>query len=60
MGLRPKLTDPAVAAIGLTETQARERGLTVSVATLPLSYVPRALAAQTFKKDVAKLSCCAA
>lgn len=38
-------TDPQVATVGLTEAQARERGLAVKTTLLPLEYVPRALAA---------------
>jgi mercuric reductase len=43
---RVTFTDPAVASVGLTEAQARERGIDVAVSKLPLSYVPRALAAR--------------
>ncbi|MGC8916623.1 MAG: mercury(II) reductase [Thermoanaerobaculum sp.] len=39
-------TDPQVAAVGLTEAQARERGLEVTTATLPLDAVPKALTAR--------------
>ncbi len=39
-------TDPQLATVGLTEKQARERGIVVDVAKLPMSYVPRALAAR--------------
>jgi len=39
-------TDPALAAVGLTETQARERGIEVEVSKLPMSHVPRAIAAR--------------
>jgi mercury(II) reductase len=39
-------TDPQVASVGLTETQARGRGLKVKTSTLLLSYLPRALAAR--------------
>jgi len=38
-------TDPQVATAGLTEAQARARGLAVRIAVLPLDYVARALAA---------------
>ncbi len=38
-------TDPQVAAVGVTEEEARRSGVDVMVANLPLSYVPRALAA---------------
>jgi len=41
---RVTFTDPAIAAVGLTETEARVRGLEVRVSVLPLRYVPRALA----------------
>lgn len=41
---RVTFTDPGIAAVGLTEEQASTRGLTVRAATLPLAYVPRALA----------------
>lgn len=43
---RVTFTDPAVAAVGLTEAEARERGTQPLVATLPLEHVPRALAAR--------------
>lgn len=43
---RVTFTDPAVASVGLTEVQARERGIDVAVTTLPMSYVPRAIAAR--------------
>jgi mercuric reductase len=43
---RVTFTDPAVASVGLTEAQARERGRRVAATKLPLSYVPRALAAR--------------
>ena len=43
---RVTFTDPGVASVGLTEAQARERGIAVAVSKLPLSYVPRAIAAR--------------
>ncbi|MGH7547489.1 MAG: mercury(II) reductase [Gemmatimonadales bacterium] len=43
---RVTFTDPAVASVGLTEPEARERGLEPLVAHLPLEHVPRALAAR--------------
>lgn len=43
---RVTFTDPQIASAGLTETQAREQGYTVKVSTLPMEYVPRALAAR--------------
>ena len=43
---RVTFTDPAVASVGLTEAQARGRGMKTIVARLPLSQVPRALAAR--------------
>ena len=39
---RVTFTDPQVAAVGLTESQAREKGLTVRVLSTPLSGVPGA------------------
>ena len=39
-------TDPQAASVGLTEAEARQRGLTVRTSVLPLSAVPRALAAR--------------
>ncbi len=39
-------TDPQVAGVGLTEAIAREQGMEVKTAVLPLSYLPRALAAR--------------
>ncbi|WP_082374249.1 mercury(II) reductase [Ardenticatena maritima] len=43
----PKVTftDPQVASAGLTESQAREAGFAVKTSVLPLTHVPRALAA---------------
>ncbi len=43
---RITFTDPQIASAGLTEFQAREQGYTVKVSTLPMEYVPRALAAR--------------
>ena len=39
-------TDPQIATVGLTEAQARADGYAVKTTTLPLAYVPRALAAR--------------
>lgn len=39
-------TDPGVASVGLTETEAREAGHAVRASTLSLEHVPRALAAR--------------
>ena len=39
-------TDPQVASVGLTETEARNQGLEVRSSILPLDYVARALAAR--------------
>jgi mercuric reductase len=39
-------TDPQVASVGLTEAEARQRGLEVKTSIVPLEYVPRALAAR--------------
>jgi mercuric reductase len=41
---RVTFTDPQVAAVGLTEPEARDRGLAVEARLLPLEHVPRALA----------------
>lgn len=43
---RVTFTDPQVASVGLTEKEARARSLDVAASKLPLSYVPRALAAR--------------
>jgi len=43
---RVTFTDPAVASVGLTEEQAREQGFATMVSNLPMSYVPRAIAAR--------------
>ena len=43
---RVTFTDPAVASVGLTAPQARERGVAAIESKLPLSYVPRALVAR--------------
>ncbi len=43
---RVTFTDPQVASAGLTEAQARQEGYDVAVSTLPMEYVPRALAAR--------------
>ncbi len=39
-------TDPQVASVGLTEREARKRGLDVRVSVLPLAHLPRAMAAR--------------
>ena len=39
-------TDPQVAGVGLDERQAREKGIEVEAATLPLDNIPRSLAAR--------------
>jgi pyruvate/2-oxoglutarate dehydrogenase complex dihydrolipoamide dehydrogenase (E3) component len=38
-------TDPQVARVGLSEREAREKGMTVEAATLPFSHVARAIEA---------------
>ncbi len=43
---RVTFTDPQVASAGLTEAQARGQGYEIKVSTLPMEYVPRALAAR--------------
>ncbi|MEE9168745.1 MAG: mercury(II) reductase, partial [bacterium] len=42
-------TDPQIATVGLTESQAIEKGFDVKTSTLPLEHVPRALAARDTK-----------
>jgi len=42
-------TDPQMASVGLTEQQAKAKGLQVQTAVLPLQNVPRALAARNTK-----------
>jgi mercuric reductase len=41
---RVTFTDPQIASVGLTETDAVQQGIACSCSTLPLAYVPRALA----------------
>ncbi len=43
---RVTFTDPAVASVGLTDEQARARGLATIATRLPLDQLPRALAAR--------------
>ncbi len=43
---RVTFTDPQIASAGLTESQAREQGYKVQISSLPMHYVPRALAAR--------------
>ncbi|MBI2570355.1 MAG: mercury(II) reductase [Candidatus Schekmanbacteria bacterium] len=43
---RVTFTAPAAAAVGLTEAEARARGVAVAVSRLPMSHVPRAIAAR--------------
>lgn len=43
---RVTFTDPQIASVGLTEAQAREKGLAVKVATVALQDVPRAIASR--------------
>ncbi len=47
----PKVTftDPQVASVGLTEAQAREKGIDVVSASVPLEHVPRAIAARDIR-----------
>ncbi|MGB9620598.1 MAG: dihydrolipoyl dehydrogenase family protein, partial [Armatimonadota bacterium] len=39
-------TDPQVAGVGMDEQQARQKGIDAEVAVLPLSHVPRCIAAR--------------
>jgi mercuric reductase len=41
---RVTFTSPAIAAVGMTDAQATEQGIACACRTLPLEYVPRALA----------------
>lgn len=43
---RVTFTDPQVASVGMTDAHAREQGIQVVVSKLPLSSVPRAIAAR--------------
>lgn len=43
---RVTFTDPQIASVGLTEGQAREKGLSVKTSALDLKEVPRAIAAR--------------
>lgn len=43
---RVTFTDPAVASVGMTEADARRRGIEPLVSTLSLEHLPRALAAR--------------
>ncbi len=42
-------TDPQIASVGLTERQARSKGIRIQTAVLPLEHVPRALASRNTK-----------
>jgi len=42
-------TDPQIASVGLTEKQAKAKGLHIQTAILPLAHVPKALAARNTK-----------
>jgi len=43
---RVTFTDPQIASAGLTKSQANDKGYIVKTSILPMSYVPRALAAR--------------
>ncbi|HJW90341.1 MAG TPA: mercury(II) reductase [Anaerolineales bacterium] len=43
---RITFTNPQIASAGLTEEQARQRGYTIRLSSLPMAHVPRALAAR--------------
>lgn len=53
---RVTFTDPAVASVGLTESEARAQGVEPLVATLPLEHLPRALAARDTRGFVTLLA----
>jgi mercuric reductase len=40
---RVTFTDPQVAAVGMTEAEARSAGMSVKVTSLPVEYLPRAV-----------------
>ena len=46
---RVTFTDPQIAGVGLTEQQARGKGIRIHTAVLPLQHVPRALASRNTK-----------
>ncbi len=46
---RVTFTDPQVASVGYTEAQARERGIPLRTAVLPLKDIPRAIAVRNTK-----------
>ena len=43
---RVTLSDPQLASVGLTEAEARSKGLDIETAVLPLEHVPRAQASR--------------
>ena len=43
---RVTFTDPQIASVGMTESQARASGAQIETAVLPLEYVPRAIASR--------------
>src|SRR3546814_15729511 len=49
-------TDPQVARVGLTETAARAQELDVKVSLLPLSAVPRELAARETRRIITRVA----
>jgi mercuric reductase len=51
---RVTFTDPQVAAVGLSEAEARAAGMSVKVAMLPVGYLPRAIVSG-FERGVIKL-----
>lgn len=49
---RVTFTDPQVAAVGLTEDDARQAGITPEVTSLPVEYLPRAIVSHRLRGTV--------
>ncbi len=53
---RVTFTDPQVAAVGLTQDEAKQQGLTAQVTSLPIEYLPRAMVSHRRRGVVTLLS----
>jgi mercuric reductase len=53
---RVTFTDPAAASVGLTEAEARREGLPIAVSNLPMSHVPRAIAARDTRRFIKRIA----
>jgi len=42
-------TDPQIAGIGIDEKEAKEKGINIDISMIPLSYIPRSIAARNTK-----------